>query len=524
MRAIIAVVVLAFPTFLAAQSTPSPAPAGFGDPFKARPYADGPVKVGPARGTLVIVGGGSMGPEIYKAFIDAAGGPDAIIIDVPNAGGADSVGPNTGQAWRTNGAKNVVVRFTRDRGVADTDSFTAVIRQAGGVWFEGGRQFHLVQDYGGTKTERAFLDVLERGGVVGGSSAGASIIGDFMVRGAPSNDNMIMRYPGYERGFGYLRNVGIDQHVVARSRLPDLADSIITRYPDMLAISVDEGTAWVIRGDTGRVIGRSKAFVYNGADANDPGAPFLTLLPGDSYNLNTRRIISRARDRSPVTLALIDSMFAKYADSAAGGATVLVARNGEVYIDQAYGIPGQQRHMPRTTMRQFPLGDITRVFTDLCASIPAQSGRGRGAPDSAAATATSATSAAGTGGRGRGRGGSPPSPLESCVSRVSSPVGARRTSAADSTQVHSNVDELYRVALGLEVPTTWRNADYTKGWIADTYKGVTRLAAYATADGKRAAFVRVPERRATIIILTNDASADARGMSEKILDHIIAAR
>ena len=154
--AILAAALVAFPALLAAQQTPpAPAPAGFGDPFTARPLADGPIKVGPARGTVIVVGGGSMGPEIYKAFIDAAGGPDALIIDVPNAGGADSVSANTGQAWRNNGAKNVVVLFTRDRKIADTDSFTAVIRKAGGVWFEGGRQFHIVQDYGGTKTERA---------------------------------------------------------------------------------------------------------------------------------------------------------------------------------------------------------------------------------------------------------------------------------------------------------------------------------------------------------------------------------
>ena len=45
------------------------------------------------------------------------------------------------------------------------------------------------------------MKVLERGGVIAGSSAGASILGDFMVRGAPSNDNNIMDYPGYERAF-----------------------------------------------------------------------------------------------------------------------------------------------------------------------------------------------------------------------------------------------------------------------------------------------------------------------------------
>ena len=506
---------IAFPAVLAAQSTAAPAPA----PFNARPLAEGPIKVGPARGTVVVVGGGAMGPEIYKAFIDAAGGPDALILDVPNAGGDSVPSRNAGQPWRNNGAKNVVVLFTKDRRIADSDSFTAIIRKAGGVWFEGGRQFRLVQDYGGTKTERAFMDLLERGGVVGGSSAGASILGDFMVRGAPSNDNAIMDYPGYETGFGYLRSVGIDQHVVARSRLPDLADSIVTRYPRLLAISEDEGTAWVIRGDTGRIVGRNKAFVYNGRDANDPGAPFLTLYPGDRYDLNARRVISRAADRSPVKPELITALFRKYDAPASGGATVLVAQNGEVFVDRAFGIPAQTRYMPRTTLPQFPLGNITAAFTELCAQVPS-TGRSAAGQDSTTRDSTGRAPA----GRGRGGNGSPPppsSPLQSCVTRLSTAIGAHQTAAVDSQEVRSSVDELYRLALGLDVPATWRNADYSRGWTSDTYRGVQRLASYATAAGKRAAFVRIPDRHATVIILTNDASADARGMSERILDQLL---
>ena len=108
--------------------------------------------------------------------------------------------------------------------------------------------------------------------------------------------------------------------------------------------------------------------------------------------------------------------------------------------------------------------------------------------------------------------------------RVSQPIGAHQTVSPDSVRVHSSVDELYRFALGLEVPTTWRDADYTKGWTSDTYRGVTRLAAYAAADGMRGALVRVPERKATIIILTNDATADARAMSERILDRLLGPR
>lgn len=517
-QALIVAALLATPLSLAAQNAapapaPSPAPGGFGAPFKARPLAEGAVKVGPATGTVVVAGGGSMGPEIYKAFIDAAGGPDALILIVPNAGGQDSVSPNAGQSWRNNGARNVQVLFTRNRRIADSDSFTAPIRKAGGVWFEGGRQFRLVQDYGGTKSEREFAAVLERGGVVGGSSAGATILGDFMVRGAPSNNNAIMDYPGYQTAFGYLRGVAIDQHVVARSRLPDLADSIIARYPGLLGISEDEGTAWVIRGDTGRIVGRSKAFVYNGREPNDADSPFLTLVPGDRYDLHARRVLSRALDRSPVPLGLIRSLFATYNDPSAGAATVLVAQDGEVFIDQAFGIPAQARHMPRTTLPQFDIGEIANVFTSICAQLPPPAARGRGAGDTTPGP-----------GAGRGRGGPPPSVLQQCVTRVGQPVGATRTLSPDAVHIHSNVDELYRISLGYESPMTWRNPDQTRGWTADTYGGAVRLAAYATADGKRAAFVRIPGRKATVIILTNDATADAKRMSEQILDHLLAHR
>jgi cyanophycinase len=514
---------LVLPATLAAQAvqqaTPAPAPAGYGDAFKARPYGSGAIKVGPEKGTVLVVGGGAMGPAVYKAFIDAAGGPDALILDVPNASWQeswkDSAPANTGAPWRNNGAKNVVVLFTRDRKIADSDSFVAIIKKAGGVWFEGGRQFHLVQDYGGTKTEKEIMALVDRGGVVGGSSAGASILGDFMVRGAPSNDNMIMDYPGYERAFGYLKNVGIDQHVVARMRLPDLADSIMPRYKDLLAISEDEGTAWLIKGDTATIIGRNKAFVYNGKDKTDPGYPFVTLHPGDRFNFNTRKVISRAIDHSPVKLDVINSMFSKYDDPAAGGATVLMAQNGEVFIDQAYGVAQAPRLMPKTTLPQFNLGDISNVFPEMCASLPPQRGRGQAAPDAAGAAPT---------GRGRGRGGPPPSPLQQCVSRISTLIGAHQSSAVDSTHVQSSVDEMYRLALLMNLQADYWSKVNSKAWVTDSHDGVTRHAAYATPDGKRGAFVLVPEKQISIVVLTNDPSADAKGMAEQILDHALAKK
>ena len=441
----------------AAQPAAGPAaPAPFDAPFKAEPFGTGPVKVGPPNGTVIAVGGGAQGPEIYKAFIDAAGGPDALILDVPNNSipeRTDKAPDWAGEGLRKNGAHNVRVLFTQSRQVADSDAFVAIIGKARGIWFDGGRQYLDIAAYGGTKSERAFRGVLQRGGVIGGSSAGMAVLGDFLVRGAPSNNNFIEDYPGHEKGFGYLRDTATDMHVVARERLPDLTD-VIARYPGVLGISADEGTAWVIHGDVGHIIGRDKAFVYTANGPKDKGVPYLTLHPGDSYNLYTRQVISRASDRSPVSNQLITSLFRKYDAPLLGGATVLVARGGDVFVDRAFGVPPQDRYMPRTTFPQFPIGDISDAFTSLCAQLPAQAPARKGPGGPMRPTYYS-------------------SALGKCVARLSQPIGMHRTAVPPGAQgIVSDVDELYRLDLGLESPATWPKADYSRGWTADTFHGV----------------------------------------------------
>ena len=102
------------------------------------------------------------------------------------------------------GVKNVTVLHTRDRAEADTEVFVAPLKTARGVWFGGGRQWRLVDAYMGTRTQREIEAVLARGGVIGGSSAGATIQGSYLVRGAREG-NHIMMAQGYEKGFGYLQ-------------------------------------------------------------------------------------------------------------------------------------------------------------------------------------------------------------------------------------------------------------------------------------------------------------------------------
>lgn len=425
-------------------------------------------KVGPPRGSLMVVGGGALGSEIYGRFIQLAGGADSLIVVVPTAGGSPAYTQDDPSAipFRAEGARNVIVLHTTDRAVANSDSFVAPLKRAGGVWFPGGRHYRLVDSYAGTKAESLFHDVLARGGIIGGTSAGASIQGSFMVRGAPSNNNLIMAHPDYLKGFGFLRGVAVDQHVVARQRLPDLADSIIPRWPDLLGISEDEGTAWLIQGDAAEIIGRSKAFVYNGRDPNDPGKPFLTLWPGDRYDLAARRVTHRAIAETKLTHAFVDSIF-----RAAGGAqaTVLVAQGGKVFVNKAYNVPPQPRHQPETTSPNFELGGLL----DMLHAPVAQE---------LAAAASGAQYA------------------QTVQRRILSAPGMAATRTDTNPRaIFSNVDNLYR----------WSRVQPRGG-------AATPIVAYGTPDGKRNAFVSDPRRESVIVILTRSDTFDAKGAAERI--------
>lgn len=246
-----------------------------------------PPEVGPANGSLVVVGGAMRSPEIYERFIQLAGGPDAHIVLVPTAGGAEEYDEFFGgmNAWREAGARNLTLLHTTDPEVADTEAFVEPLKTAGGVFFFGGRQWRLVDAYGDTRAEEAFREVLDRGGVIGGSSAGASIQGSFLVRGDTRTNTIMMG--DHQRGFGYLRDVGIDQHVIARNRQFDMIE-VIEAHPELLGIGLDEDTAIVVRGDRFEVIGSSYALIYDNQTTTDSGGKFYFLRPGDRYNLATR--------------------------------------------------------------------------------------------------------------------------------------------------------------------------------------------------------------------------------------------
>ncbi len=273
--------------------------ATFPGPIPSDKWA--PVK-GPEKGHLVIAGGGKLGGSgILEKFVELAGGKKAEIVVIPTAGTDMYIAmPKLEEQLRRMfldlGAAMVYVIHTRDRAEADTPEFTTPVMTATGVWFMGGRQWRLVDAYDKTRTLAELRALLARGGVVGGSSAGATIQGSYLVRGDTSGNTIMMG--DHEEGFAFLTNSAIDQHLLKRNRQFDMFP-VLQKKPHLLGIGLDEATAVVVSGSRFEVIGKSYVAIYNSRLNTDQFPmlsendfrPFHLLMEGDMFDLASRTII-----------------------------------------------------------------------------------------------------------------------------------------------------------------------------------------------------------------------------------------
>ncbi len=310
---------------------------GLAGTVSAQSIDDRRPSIGPEHGWLVIDGGGPLTNEVKERFLALAGGREARIVAIPTALDDRAIHPGEYGALiaRMLGVAHVTVLHTRDRAQANSEAFAEPLKQATGVWIEGGRQWRLADAYLGTAVEREIKSLLERGGVVIGGSAGATIQGSFLVRGAPGTpgnpdgDNTIMVSPGHEMGFALLADSAIDQHVDTRDREADL-DPVIAAHPQLLGIGLDEGAAIIVH--------RNSFFVVSGQVLIHDGKPhggrgYYALLPGQAYDLRRRTLDAREGVDElrgfPLTLILSSARrVAEPSGTITVGGGVLESRNG----------------------------------------------------------------------------------------------------------------------------------------------------------------------------------------------------
>jgi cyanophycinase len=252
-------------------------------------------------GTLLLVGGGASQQDLNAEFSRLAGGPRAHIVVIPTASiestGSDTVETSASSWARVLGIPHVTVLHATSRRAAEADSIVGLLRDASGVWLSGGESRRLLSTYLGTRTERELFAVLERGGVIGGTSAGALVWGSECLVFSPAsgaNTYYVGRpedlRPGDPRRvcFGALRNVLISPHFT-EFKLQASLEKWRAAEPGLLAFGIDEATALEVHGDRCTVLGRGAVTVYDGE--THQGRAFTVLRRGARYDLGRRQVL-----------------------------------------------------------------------------------------------------------------------------------------------------------------------------------------------------------------------------------------
>jgi cyanophycinase len=196
----------------------------------------------------LFIGGGALPEAMYKEFSKLTG-PETKLVVIPTASKDDLDVEEIRELWQSRGIREVSVLHTNDREVASSPGFTEPLRTATAVWFSGGSQQRIADAYIGTPVEEELYKLLQRGGIIGGSSAGAAIQSRVMIKGGKSQ-------PKISTGLELMPGAIIDQHFLKRNRLSRLMAAVRT-HPGLIGFGIDEGTAIVVYDNESRIVGES---------------------------------------------------------------------------------------------------------------------------------------------------------------------------------------------------------------------------------------------------------------------------
>jgi cyanophycinase len=259
----------------------------------SRAGADGASGKPDSRGTLILGGGGIQNSDpgsarIRQRFVELAGGPEANFVVIRSNKDTLPVDmlilPDPGAA-QIFGVKSATSLCTHKRTVANSEGFVAPIRKANAVWITGGKPDNLAPVYCSTLVQQELKALLDRGGVIGGESAGAMILASHITDSIKVPPGLKAATDCYD-GFGFISSVVIAPHIIKMGWTESLVP-IVAANPNLLGIGIDECAAIEVHGESLEVIGNSRVAIYDNKDHE--GKQYYFLSPGDRFDLAMRR-------------------------------------------------------------------------------------------------------------------------------------------------------------------------------------------------------------------------------------------
>lgn len=213
--------------------------------------------VAEAMGSLVIVGGGDTPDAVQEKFVALAGGAaNAKIAVFPMASQkSDEEANEVVSDFKKLGAEAHLVDFNHSR--ANRESTARYLEQFTGYWFSGGDQSRLTSLLLGTKALDTVYRRYREGAVIGGTSAGASVMSSVMLTGKrrsprtreeSEQQNIARGMQEVSEGFGVFQGAIVDQHFMHRARYNRLISAVLD-HPQLLGVGIDEETALLVHPD-----------------------------------------------------------------------------------------------------------------------------------------------------------------------------------------------------------------------------------------------------------------------------------
>jgi cyanophycinase len=271
--------------------------------------------------TLFIIGGAEdrVGKAmVLRRFVRLAGGRSARIVVIPTASSfQDEVVAAYTEVFTRLGAPEPSVVNPQDRAEAHDEALVELLDDATGIFMSGGSQLKLSQRFPGTPLGDALHRAHQRGAVIGGTSAGASIMSQFMISMGEEGITPRQRHSQLSAGLGLLEGVIIDQHFAQRSRYGRLM-AMVAASPSLIGIGIDEDTAIEVRDrQVFTVHGSGAVFVLDCrsavSDAPDArrGAPLMvsgavvhSLPAGATFDLAEVRLVDFVEKHADAAVAL----------------------------------------------------------------------------------------------------------------------------------------------------------------------------------------------------------------------------
>ncbi|SMB94875.1 cyanophycinase [Deinococcus hopiensis] len=261
----------------------------------------------PGKGTLIIIGGHedkAHGREILKEVARRVRGGRLVIATVASHK-PEGYFESYQEGFDGLDVGELLELYVEERAEASRQEKLELFDGAAGVFFSGGDQLRITSQIGDTPLEARIREVYEAGGVVAGTSAGASVMCETMLVSGHSRESYRIGDLQMAPGLGLVRGVIIDQHFAERGRIGRLLGAV-AQNPRVLGIGIDEDTAIVLEGGQFQVIGNGAVYVADGAGIthsniaearrDEPlslyGVRLHVLSRGDAFDLARRQPVS----------------------------------------------------------------------------------------------------------------------------------------------------------------------------------------------------------------------------------------